>query len=66
MIFCDFITFHSFYRMKDSHKILLSLDGPYDNVMKFKSPLTFNKTNAQFLIEKLDQTLTELSIKSNL
>jgi ethanolamine-phosphate phospho-lyase len=40
--------------------ILLSLDGPYSNVMKFKPPLSFNKANAEHLIATLDQTLSEL------
>jgi len=50
-------------RMKDYY-ILLSLDGPYDNVMKFKPPLSFNLENAMLLLEKLDHVLIELSQKS--
>ena len=46
--------------------ILLSLDGPYSNVMKFKPPLCFNKENAKELIEKLDRVLTEINLKSRL
>ena len=49
--------------MKDYY-ILLSLDGPYDNVMKFKPPLSFNLENAMLLLEKLDHVLIELSQKS--
>ena len=46
--------------------ILMSLDGPYSNVMKFKPPLCFNKENATHLIATLDAVLTELSLKSQL
>ena len=46
--------------------IILSLDGPYENVMKFKPPLVFNKENAKFLIENLDRIITELSTKNHL
>ena len=45
--------------MKD-HLILLSLDGPYSNVMKFKPPMCFNKENAKRVVETLDTTLEEL------
>lgn len=46
--------------------ILLSLDGPYSNVMKFKPPLTFNKDNANHLISTLDKVLGDLSTSSRL
>jgi 4-aminobutyrate aminotransferase-like enzyme len=46
--------------------ILLSLDGPYSNVMKFKPPLCFNKENAQHLIKTLDSVLSQLSLKPQL
>lgn len=46
-------------RMKDN-LILLNLDGPYSNVLKFKPPLSFDKKNAEHLIAKLDEVLTDL------
>ena len=46
--------------------ILLSLDGPYSNVMKFKPPLCFNKENAKHLVQTLDNVLTQLNIRSQL
>ncbi len=46
--------------------IILSLDGPYEKVMKFKPPLVFNKENATFLIENLDKVLTDLSTRNHL
>jgi 4-aminobutyrate aminotransferase-like enzyme len=48
------------------HKILLSLDGPYSNVMKIKPPLCFNKENASDVAKTLDKILTNLRLKSNI
>jgi len=39
--------------------ILLSTDGPFNNVIKIKPPLVFNENNVDFLIEKLSQVLSE-------
>ena len=37
------------------HKgILLSTDGPYDNVIKIKPPLVFNKKNVDTVCKNLD------------
>jgi ethanolamine-phosphate phospho-lyase len=52
-------------RMKNE-RILLSLDGPYSNVMKLKPPLCFNKENAMELVNTLDVVLSDLSLKSRL
>ena len=46
--------------------MLFSADGPNANVLKFKSPMCFNKENADELITKLDQVFTEIAeIKAN-
>lgn len=38
-------------RMKDVHRILVSSDGPNDNVIKLKPPMCFNQENAdEFLL----------------
>ncbi|MCB2219071.1 MAG: aminotransferase class III-fold pyridoxal phosphate-dependent enzyme [Bacteroidetes bacterium] len=37
--------------------ILVSTDGPYDNVIKMKPPLCFNKSNADQVIEKMRRFL---------
>ena len=34
--------------------ILLSTDGPYDNVIKIKPPLIFNKGNVDKVCENLE------------
>jgi len=37
--------------------ILLSIDGPFHNVLKIKPPLVFTEENADFLVETLDEIL---------
>ena len=41
--------------------ILLQSDGPYDNVLKFKSPLVFSEDNAATLISALDEIMAEIT-----
>ena len=41
-------------------RILLQSDGPYDNVLKFKSPLVFSEENADTLLKALDSVLAEI------
>lgn len=45
--------------------IILSREGPYDNILKFKPPMCFDRDNADFLVEKLSQALTEVEQKTN-
>jgi 4-aminobutyrate aminotransferase-like enzyme/Ser/Thr protein kinase RdoA (MazF antagonist) len=45
-------------RMKD-HGILMSVDGPAQNVLKIKPPMVFNKQNAEELIFYLEILLSE-------
>lgn len=40
--------------------MLLSNDGPYRNVLKFKSPLVFSTDDAKELVEKLDSIMLEM------
>jgi len=37
--------------------ILISTDGPFDNVIKTKPPLVFNRKNALRVIEEIDQII---------
>jgi 4-aminobutyrate aminotransferase-like enzyme len=46
-------------RMKEEG-VLLSIDGPLQNVIKIKPPLVFTKENVDFVIERLDRVLHEL------
>lgn len=50
---------HIVTRLKEEF-ILLSADGPYRNVLKFKSPMVFNMDNADRLVNVLDEVLTEI------
>ncbi|MFZ6013534.1 MAG: aminotransferase class III-fold pyridoxal phosphate-dependent enzyme, partial [Bacteroidota bacterium] len=49
-------------RMRDKG-ILMSTDGPCNNVMKIKPPMIFDRQDADFLIGCLDQVLCEDFIK---
>ncbi|KAK2182604.1 hypothetical protein NP493_347g02021 [Ridgeia piscesae] len=46
-------------RLKEKF-VLFSADGPQANVLKFKSPMCFNKDNADELVQKLDQVFSDL------
>ncbi|XP_066519156.1 5-phosphohydroxy-L-lysine phospho-lyase isoform X2 [Hoplias malabaricus] len=45
-------------RMKEKH-ILLSTDGPWESVVKFKPPMCFSIEDAERLVEQIDLILTE-------
>jgi len=46
-------------KMRDRF-ILLSLDGPHSNVMKFKPPLCLNKLDTDNIVVNLEAVLAEL------
>ena len=43
--------------------ILMSIDGPFHNVLKIKPPMVFGKKDADFLMEMLEKVLREDSMK---
>ena len=45
-------------RIRD-HRLLLSTDGPHENVLKIKPPIVFTAENADLLVETLDRVLEE-------
>ncbi|MBS1485979.1 MAG: aminotransferase class III-fold pyridoxal phosphate-dependent enzyme [Bacteroidetes bacterium] len=45
-------------RMRDKG-ILMSTDGPYDNVLKIKPPIIFSATDSDFLLESIRKVLKE-------
>merc|ERR550532_9932 len=51
---------HVIYRLKEKH-ILFSADGPDRNVLKLKPPMTFSMTDADDLVDAIDEILTEIS-----
>lgn len=42
-------------------RILISRDGPYENVLKFKPPMCFSLENVDTLVEMLDSVFAELT-----
>ncbi|XP_048365692.1 ethanolamine-phosphate phospho-lyase [Sphaerodactylus townsendi] len=50
---------HIIYKLKEQ-KILLSADGPYRNILKFKPPMCFSKEDAKFVVDQIDKLLTDL------
>ena len=51
---------YHFYRMKEDHRILLSTDGPYENIIKFKPPMCFTKQDVDNCMEKIEHILKDL------
>ncbi|XP_068140892.1 alanine--glyoxylate aminotransferase 2-like [Drosophila tropicalis] len=47
-------------RMKQVHKVLVSSDGPNDNVIKLKPPMCFNRENADEFLMTFRECLTTL------
>ena len=48
------------FRILLKHKIILSVDGLYKNVIKFKPPLCFSRDNADLLVDCLEEVLSNL------
>ena len=48
-------------KMKD-RRIIVTTDGPDDNVLKIKPPIVFDKSNVDEFIVALDEVLTELGM----
>lgn len=46
-------------RLRDEH-ILFSLDGPDENVLKFKSPMCFAMSDVDLIYTALDKILSDL------
>jgi 4-aminobutyrate aminotransferase-like enzyme len=49
-------------RMRENG-VLLSTDGPDNNVLKIKPPLCFSREDADFLAETLDRVLAESALR---
>jgi len=48
-------------RMKDEHLILMSIDGPHDNVLVIKPPMCFSLEDADAVTAALDTVLATLT-----
>ena len=44
-----------------AHRILLSTDGPYDNVLKLKPPIVFSMDNAREFLLRVEQALASIA-----
>ena len=42
--------------------VLISIDGPYHNIIKIKPPITFKKHHDNILIKALDKSLKKYNI----
>jgi ethanolamine-phosphate phospho-lyase len=51
------------HMLEDEAKIVVSSDGPDENVIKFKPPLVFSKANADAFVSALERALCE-AVKS--
>lgn len=47
-------------KLKQDHGILLSSEGPHDNVLKIKPPAPFSLENCDYFLTSLDEVLTDL------
>ena len=58
---CHKIHCHITYlsRLKNRY-IILSVDGPDENVLKFKPPMCFSRMDAEFLLTNLNEVLSEV------
>ena len=48
-------------RMREHH-ILIGTDGPFDNVLKIRPPLTIDGDDCEMLLNRLDQVLFEAQL----
>jgi 4-aminobutyrate aminotransferase-like enzyme/Ser/Thr protein kinase RdoA (MazF antagonist) len=48
-------------RMRD-HRILMGTEGPADNILKIRPPLTIEAEDVEMILHVMDQTLTEAAI----
>ena len=48
-------------QMRKSH-ILMSTEGPFENILKIKPPLCFSKENADFVLTTVDKILSDIQL----
>uniref|UniRef100_A0A3Q0SC29 5-phosphohydroxy-L-lysine phospho-lyase n=1 Tax=Amphilophus citrinellus TaxID=61819 RepID=A0A3Q0SC29_AMPCI len=49
---------HIVKRLKEEDRIVISTDGPWENVLKFKPPMCFSMENAELVVECIDRILS--------
>uniref|UniRef100_A0A3Q0SHI5 5-phosphohydroxy-L-lysine phospho-lyase n=1 Tax=Amphilophus citrinellus TaxID=61819 RepID=A0A3Q0SHI5_AMPCI len=50
--------FPFYIRLKEEDRIVISTDGPWENVLKFKPPMCFSMENAELVVECIDRILS--------
>lgn len=55
-----YLYLNRFSRMKNVHRVLVSSDGPDNNVIKLKPPMVFNMENANEFLSSFRECLTML------
>lgn len=48
----------------EEYGVLLSADGPYANIIKYKPPMYFNEEDLKFSVRAIDSALTRLTSSS--
>ncbi|XP_030594581.1 5-phosphohydroxy-L-lysine phospho-lyase [Archocentrus centrarchus] len=51
---------HIVKRLKEEDRIVVSTDGPWENVLKFKPPMCFSMENAELVVECIDRILSDM------
>ena len=46
--------------LRNTHRVLTSVAGPYGNVLKLRPPLVFQEQDIDWLVGALDQALSKL------
>lgn len=46
--------------LRNTHRVLTSVAGPYGNVLKLRPPLAFQAHDIDWLVNALDQAITKL------
>lgn len=49
-------------KLRSQLGVLLSVDGPYSNILKIKPPLCFSKADLDYTVDAIDAALNELTI----
>lgn len=51
---------HVVKRLKEEDRIVISTDGPWENVLKFKPPMCFSMENAELVVQCIDRILSDM------
>ena len=63
IVLCDNLKSNYFRNRLLDHRIIISVDGPDENILKLKPPMCVTKENAEFVLAKLFSVFDNLSLK---